>query len=104
MVDKRWKAMLERLAPVIGPKVYVEPQVGGRLAVSTIALDAFAHGESAQSVKEALATARSLVGPSGLVVVTGSLYLVGEARAILFGLDRDPPLAFLRMHLATLRA
>lgn len=94
MVDKRWKAMLERLAPVIGPKVYVEPQVGGRLAVSTIALDAFARGESTHSVKEALATARSLVGPSGLVVVTGSLYLVGEARANLFGLDRDPPIAF----------
>ncbi|MFO0659839.1 MAG: folylpolyglutamate synthase/dihydrofolate synthase family protein [Polyangiaceae bacterium] len=94
MADKRWKAMLERLAPVVGPRVYVEPSSGSRQAVSTVALDAFSKGERASSVKEALATARSLVGPSGLVVVCGSLYLVGEARAILFGLDRDPPLAF----------
>jgi folylpolyglutamate synthase/dihydropteroate synthase len=27
------------------------------------------------------------------VLVTGSLYLVGEARAVLLGLPRDPPIA-----------
>jgi len=33
------------------------------------------------------------VGPNGVVVVAGSLYLVGEARALLLGLPRDPPVA-----------
>jgi hypothetical protein len=36
--------------------------------------------------------ARTMVGPSGLVVVTGSVFLVGPARALLLGLPSDPPI------------
>ena len=50
-------------------------------------------GKAARSVSEALQSARALVGPGGLVVVCGSLYLVGEARALLLGLESDPPVA-----------
>ena len=35
------------------------------------------------AVGEALSEARSLTDPDGLVVVAGSLYLVGEAKAAL---------------------
>ena len=45
------------------------------------------------SVSEALQCARALAGAGGLVVVCGSLYLVGEARALLLGLESDPPVA-----------
>lgn len=38
----------------------------------------------------ALATARAAVGPGGLVVVAGSIFLVGEVRAALTGEPRDP--------------
>ncbi|MND01701.1 hypothetical protein D3C83_207990 [compost metagenome] len=41
-------------------------------------------------VASALAKARELVGSSGLVVVTGSTYLVGAARAVLLNLPADP--------------
>ena len=47
-------------------------------------------GEIAESVADALMRARTLVGAHGVVVVTGSCYLVGAARALLLGLDADP--------------
>ena len=47
-------------------------------------------GEVANSVPEALARARHLVGQYGVVVVAGSTYLVGAARAQLLGLQADP--------------
>ena len=49
-------------------------------------------GETAASVGEALERARGRAG-RGLVVVCGSLYLVGEARAELLGVPRDPHVA-----------
>ncbi|MND07571.1 hypothetical protein D3C83_296280 [compost metagenome] len=50
-------------------------------------------GIVAQSLPEALTKARELVGRRGLVVVTGSSYLVGAARALLLELPSDPPIA-----------
>lgn len=44
-----------------------------------------------QSPAEALATARRLAGPDGLVCVTGSLFLAAEARAVVLG--REPAAA-----------
>ncbi len=49
-------------------------------------------GEIADNVQQALVRARSMVGPFGVVVVTGSTYLVGAARALLLGLQPDPPI------------
>ena len=46
-------------------------------------------GEAAPNVIEGLARARALVGQRGVVVVTGSIYLVGAARAALLGLEAD---------------
>jgi folylpolyglutamate synthase/dihydropteroate synthase len=50
-------------------------------------------GQMAVDVRTALSTARSLVGADGVVVVCGSIFLAGEARALLLGLDRDPAIA-----------
>ena len=41
----------------------------------------------AKSVAEALQIARRVTGPDGLILITGSLYLVGAARASLFTLN-----------------
>jgi hypothetical protein len=46
----------------------------------------------AEDVPAALASARAHAG-AGLVVIAGSIFLVGEARAHLLGLRRDPPVA-----------
>jgi folylpolyglutamate synthase/dihydropteroate synthase len=54
---------------------------------------AYLHGETSPDVRQALDRARSLVGARGVVVVTGSTYLVGAARAHLLNLPTDPPVA-----------
>jgi dihydrofolate synthase/folylpolyglutamate synthase len=89
MADKNWRAMLDRLTPVTGPRVYVEPP--GRAPVPAEELVAYLDGELALGVAEAIALARQRVGRGGLVVITGSIFLVGQARALLLNLPLDPP-------------
>jgi dihydrofolate synthase/folylpolyglutamate synthase len=88
---KNWKAMLRRLEHVAGHRVYVSPPID--LAVDPQAMAKYLRGDVATSVPDALVRARSLVGHHGVVVVTGSTFLVGAARALLLGLDRDPAVA-----------
>ncbi len=87
--SKNYKAMLRRLQQVAGHRVYVAPPIPER-AVPPEDMRAILSGEVATSVAEALARARHLVGQYGVVVVAGSTYLVGAARAILLGLQPDP--------------
>lgn len=88
---KNWKAMLRRLEPVAGHRVFVAPPVDK--AADPRAIAEAVGGEVAESVEAALSRARELVGDRGLVVVTGSTYLVGAARALLLGLETDPSVA-----------
>ena len=85
---KNWRAMLKRLESVAGHRVFVAPPVGR--AVDPNEMSWACPGEVAESVPDALARARTLVGPRGLVVVTGSIFLVGAARASLLNLPTDP--------------
>jgi dihydrofolate synthase/folylpolyglutamate synthase len=87
--SKNWRAMLRRLEQVAGHRVYVAPPIPER-AVDPAEMRAVLSGEVATDVAEALARARNLVGQYGVVVVAGSTYLVGAARAILLGLQADP--------------
>jgi dihydrofolate synthase / folylpolyglutamate synthase len=86
---KNWQAMLRRLQQVAGHRVYVAPPIPER-AVPPDEMRSVLSGEVASSVAEALARARHLVGQYGVVVVAGSTYLVGAARALLLGLQPDP--------------
>jgi len=93
MGDKAWRSMAHELSPRFSARVYVAPSASGagRSAADPTALIALdPEGVVAESVPEALARARALAGHEGLVVVAGSLYLVGEARAFLRGEPRDP--------------
>ena len=87
---KNWKSMLQRLEHVAFHKVFVAPPV--RSAVDPQLMADAVGGEVAPSVVDGLTRARALVGQRGVVVVTGSIYLVGAARAALLGLDADPVL------------
>jgi dihydrofolate synthase/folylpolyglutamate synthase len=86
--SKNWRAMLKRLESVAGHRVFVAPPV--RRAVDPYEMSAAFAGEVAESVPDALARGRQLVGQRGLVVVTGSIFLVGAARASLLNLPTDP--------------
>jgi folylpolyglutamate synthase/dihydropteroate synthase len=91
MRTKNYRAMLRRLENVALHRVYVAPPMPD--AVDPAECVQVLKGEVAASVPEALARARALVGPRGVVVVTGSTFLVGAARGHLLSLPCDPPVA-----------
>jgi len=86
---KNWRSMLKRLEHVAGHRVFVAPPMNN--AADPAEMRAFAGGEVAPNIEAALERARALVGQRGLVVVTGSTFLVGAARALLLNLPTDPP-------------
>jgi folylpolyglutamate synthase/dihydropteroate synthase len=86
---KSWRAMLARLDHTASNHVFTPPPVSG--AVDPNEMAAIYGGEVILDLREALARARAMVGPRGLVVVTGSTFLVGPARSVLLGLESDPP-------------
>jgi len=86
---KNWRSMLRRLEHVAGNRVFVAPPLSR--GVDPNEMLSIAAGEVATSVEQALERARTIVGPKGLVVVTGSTFLVGAARSILLNLPTDPP-------------
>ncbi len=88
---KNYKAMLQRLEPVAGHRIYVSPPVAR--AEDPARFNEVLKGEIAPDVASALKRARDIVGTNGVVVVTGSTFLVGAARAILLNLERDPAVA-----------
>ena len=67
------------------------PWLGSRPAIDPAALAARHAGSAVPAVAAGLE--RAIAGGASLVVVAGSLVLVGEARALLLGLPRDPPVA-----------
>ncbi|WP_437567390.1 bifunctional folylpolyglutamate synthase/dihydrofolate synthase [Sorangium sp. So ce542] len=88
MADKGWGEMLQTLAPRARRRLYATPQ--GRAAAPLDALRAIAPGEPIGDPRAAVARAIEVAGPGGLVVVTGSIYLVGEVRSALLGIASDP--------------
>jgi dihydrofolate synthase/folylpolyglutamate synthase len=86
---KNWRAMLKRLDQVAAHRVFVAPPVSK--AVDPREMAQLVSGEVVPAVADALERARAIVGPRGVVVVTGSTFLVGAARSLLLGLPTDPP-------------
>lgn len=88
VVGKNYRAMLKRLESAAAHRIYVAPPVDR--AEDPNKYTEVLPGKVAASVPEALALAREIVGAHGVVVVTGSIFLVGAARAALLDLPRDP--------------
>ena len=87
--SKNWKSMLDRLEHSAAHRFYVAPPVNN--AVDPAEMVKYYPGRICPDVGRAIEGARAKVGPQGLVVVTGSCFLVGAARAVLLNLDTDPP-------------
>lgn len=87
VADKPALEMLSALRPLAAHAVYVAP--GGKAPFDPLVLAQHRDGEVAPTVRAALERARELAG-EGLVLVAGSLYLVGEARSLLLDLPSDP--------------
>jgi dihydrofolate synthase / folylpolyglutamate synthase len=91
VVGKNYRAMLQRLEMAAAHRIYVAPPVDR--AQDPTLFQKVLPGEVAPNVETALRRAREIVGSSGVVVVTGSTFLVGAARSILLNLPRDPAVA-----------
>ncbi len=91
LADKAWPEMIDILAPVAAHCVYTAPK--GRAPTSLDRLNARHPGKIAADPIAALKLARELVGPNGLVVVCGSIFLIGEVRGHLLQLPSDPAVA-----------
>src|SRR6266540_2042330 len=86
LADKDHAGMLRALVPVARRLHVVAPATPRARAAADVLAHARALGASADvhaDVAEALACARRAAADGGLVCVAGSLYLVGEARAML---------------------
>lgn len=90
LAKKNWKAMLMRLEHTAANRIYTPPPVSH--AADPEGMAKLFPGEVIRDVEAALGRAREIVGARGLVIVTGSILLVGPARALLLGLDADPPI------------
>lgn len=91
LADKAYEPMLERVAPRARARVYTAPK--GRAPALLADLTHVAPGENVADPIAALARAFDLASPGDTILVTGSLYLVGELRAHLLGLAVDPFIA-----------
>jgi dihydrofolate synthase/folylpolyglutamate synthase len=99
LADKDARGILAELLPLADEVVLTRPQYSRAMDLSTLASEARAFRPSlscAPSVDEAISAARGLAGPDDLIVITGSLYVVGEARAVLVRGHETPALQGLR--------
>ena len=89
MGDKNVEAMVERLADVAHGFVVTAPESERAVLPDELARRVAPVTDLpvqvARSVEEAIDIARRKAGPDGAVLVTGSLYLVGEVRELLVG-------------------
>jgi dihydrofolate synthase / folylpolyglutamate synthase len=81
MKDKDLAAMLAQLRATGAPVIFSAIDWHRAAAPGDLAKQLGAPAETADSSGEALARARVLAGPNGIVLVCGSLYLVGEVSA-----------------------
>ncbi|MBM4359122.1 MAG: bifunctional folylpolyglutamate synthase/dihydrofolate synthase [Deltaproteobacteria bacterium] len=90
--DKPWEPMLRALAPRATRRHYCRPlePIAGRRSVEPARLAERYPGQTHASPEAAVTAALAGAEPGELVVVTGSIFLVGAARALLLGFERDP--------------
>lgn len=88
MADKELNGILPPLLALADTVITVMPDQERALAADQLAAQCASHGRTAQpagSVEAGIATAQQLAQPGDLIVVAGSLFTVGEARAALTG-------------------
>ena len=86
--DKKIPQMIAELSQVVDRYVITVHRVLGRAADPLLIVsEAHRHGKPSEivpNVKEAIARAITLAGGNGMVIIVGSVFLVGEAREIWF--------------------
>jgi dihydrofolate synthase/folylpolyglutamate synthase len=84
--DKDYHGITSELVPLADHVVVTKPQYARAMDVTALASEVQkGHGrvETAETVEEAIRAARTAASPDDLILITGSLYVVGDARAVL---------------------
>ncbi len=84
--DKDVSSMLRELIPYVDEIILSRPDAERGLPVEELhkVVDSFGRSSyAARTVSDAMSLAHNIASPSDVILVTGSLYVVGEARAIL---------------------
>lgn len=85
--DKDYRGVLSELAPLADHVVATKPRYSRAMDVPTLAAEIgkfHASVDTAETVEDALLKAGEAASPDDLVLITGSLYVVGDARAVFF--------------------
>lgn len=88
MADKELDGLLQQLLPMAEVVITVAPDQERALSAEQLAAQCVANGHSAHAagtVEQGIFRAQDLAGAGDLIVVAGSLFTVGEARAMLTG-------------------
>lgn len=91
LADKAWTTMLDLLGPLADRRVYAAPKGRAPAALSEM-VDRLA-GETVSEPRAAIHRALEIAQADDIVLVAGSIFLVGEIRAELLGLECDPIVA-----------
>lgn len=87
--SKQYRGMLDHLCPGAEKSIFTGDEIDGFLASSKLADGCMKRGaknvEAVASTREALEKAKMEAGRGGVVLVTGSFYLVGDVRNMLLG-------------------
>lgn len=91
LADKSWSTMLDLVGPLAERRVYASPK--GRAPAPLEEMTARFSGTTVMEPRDAIARALAWAEAGELVLVTGSIFLVGEVRSELLGLECDPIVA-----------
>lgn len=91
LADKAWTSMIDMVAPLAERRVYTQPKGRAPASLSEMA-ERFA-GETVNEPRVAIYRALEVARPGDMILVVGSIFLVGEVRSELLGLVCDPIVA-----------
>jgi dihydrofolate synthase/folylpolyglutamate synthase len=88
--DKDFRGIIAELVPLADRVIVTRPEYSRAMDLGALAEEVRAlHGtvDTAETVEKAVSLARADAAPEDMILVTGSLYVVGDARAALVGRD-----------------
>ena len=89
--DKDYRGIISELVPLADHVIVTKPEYSRAMDVAALSSEVRAlHGsvETAETVSRAIVAAQTEAAPDDLILITGSLYVVGDARAAIVEHDR----------------
>ncbi len=89
--DKDYRGIVSELVPLADHVIVTKPEYSRAMDVAALSSEVRTlHGsvETAETVSKAIVAAQAIAAPDDLILITGSLYVVGDARAAIVEHDR----------------